>query len=103
MMMHCANVSWTAAHFPFADSLFQDTRVQPYIHSCFITVYEGRHIYRFCIFFKWHCCLPLNLLLGGTENDFHGDAVVMRVRADHRLVVNMQGRDVSIADYMMVW
>lgn len=102
MTTRCANVSRTAARFPFAESLFQDARVQPYIHSCFVTVYEGRHIYRFCIFFKRHCRLPPNLLLGGTENDFRGDAVVMRVGADHQLVVNMRGRDVSIADYMMV-
>lgn len=101
MLTRCTNTSRTAPRFPFIESLFQDVRLQSYIHNCLVTVHEGRHTYRFCVFFKRHCRLPRNLLLGIAENDFRGDVVVMRVGAVPQVVVNMRGRDVSIADYMM--
>lgn len=89
--------------FPVAESLFQDSLVQPYIHNCEVTVLEGRHVHRFRVFFKRHCYLPSNPLLSNRDRVFRGDAVVMRVGAgSQRAVVNMRSRDSVVADYMII-
>ncbi|KAI6143394.1 hypothetical protein BKA82DRAFT_3921248, partial [Pisolithus tinctorius] len=87
--------------FPIAESLFQESCLQPYIHNCEVTIVEGWHTHRFCVFFKQHCHLRLNPLLSSDDSKFQGDAVVMRVGA--RSVVNMRPRDAALADYMMPW
>lgn len=96
------NPSRTAKRFPVPESLLQDATLQPYVHNCQVTVHEGRHTYKFCIFFKRHCRLQRNALLSGVGNHFRGDAVVMRVGVGPRSVVNMRARDVAVADYMML-
>ena len=97
----CTGSSHSAQHFPVPEGLLQDTRLQPYVHDCQITVHEGQHTYRFCIFFKCHCCLQPNPLLSAVGSQFRGDAVVMRLGGTSS-VINMQGRDVAVADYMML-
>jgi len=99
MPTRCASASRSANRFPVTESLLQDFRLQPYIHNCEVSVIEGRHTYKFSVFFKRHCRLHLNPLLGGDVTDFHGDAVVMRVGIG--AMVNMRSRDTGIADYMM--
>ncbi|KAF9233012.1 hypothetical protein BU15DRAFT_7429, partial [Melanogaster broomeanus] len=76
MPTRCANTSRLANRFPIAESLLQDFRLQPYIHNCEVSVIEGRHTYKFSVFFKRHCRLHSNTLLGGDVADFHGDVVV---------------------------
>ncbi|KAI6096405.1 hypothetical protein F5141DRAFT_964374, partial [Pisolithus sp. B1] len=101
MPTRCADSSQmvTASRFPNAESLFQEPCLQPYIHNCEVTIVEGRHTYRFHVFFKRHCRLRPNPLLSRDDNEFRGDAVVMRVGT--RSVVNMRPRDAALADYMM--
>ncbi|KAG6369919.1 hypothetical protein JVT61DRAFT_13386 [Boletus reticuloceps] len=99
MLTRCANSSRRSQRFPVVESLLQDARVQPYVHNCQVIVHEGRHTYRFCVFFKRHCHLQLNPILGRMGGQFRGDVVVMRVGESS--VVNMQGRDAIVADFMM--
>ena len=101
MLTRCTGSSRSAQHFPVPESLLQGARLQPYVHDCQITVHEGWHTYRFCIFFKRHCCLQPNPLLSAVGNQFQGDAMVMRLGGASS-VINMQGRDIAVADYMML-
>ncbi|KAG2335993.1 hypothetical protein BDR05DRAFT_897384, partial [Suillus weaverae] len=70
MLTWCSGHSHTAQHFPVPESLFKEATVQPYIHNCFMTVHEGRHVYQFCIFFKQHLCLRANVLLSRDDHKF---------------------------------
>ncbi|KAG1776431.1 hypothetical protein EV702DRAFT_971446, partial [Suillus placidus] len=79
MLTRCSGHSRTAQRFPVPESLFEEATVQPYIHNCFVTVHEGRHVYQFCIFFKRHLRLRANVLLSRDDHKFRGDAVVMRI------------------------
>lgn len=97
----CSDSSQVAGRFPVAESLFQDSRLQPYVHNCEVTVVEGCHTYHFCVFFKWHCHLRRNMLVSSESNEFWGDAVVMRLGMGPQRVVNMRSRDMAIADYMI--
>ena len=45
-------VSRYTYHYPYVESMFEDAVLQPYIHDCLVTVHEGRHTYRFSVFFK---------------------------------------------------
>ncbi|KAG1722612.1 hypothetical protein EDB19DRAFT_1580366, partial [Suillus lakei] len=63
VLMRYSDHSHTAERFPIPESLFKEATMQPYVHNCFVTVREGRHIYQFCIFFKWHLHLRANVLL----------------------------------------
>ncbi|KAI6116971.1 hypothetical protein EDD17DRAFT_1416939, partial [Pisolithus thermaeus] len=72
MLTRCASLSLNAIRYPVAESVLQDAALQPYVHNCQITVHEGRHTYHYCIFFKRHCRLRANPMLG----KFRGDVVV---------------------------
>ncbi|KAG2093360.1 uncharacterized protein F5147DRAFT_527181, partial [Suillus discolor] len=76
MLTRCSNRSRKAQRFPVVESLLNYAAVQPYVHNCFVTLHEGRHIYQFCVFFKRHCRLGVNPLLSSVEHIFRGDAVV---------------------------
>ena len=94
----CTDRCVKASRYPFVESLLQDAVLQPYIHDCIIQVWEGRHLYRFRIFFKRHCHLPINRSL--PELSLRGDSVIMRVSRRNSLsVVNMRGRDSILSDY----
>ncbi|KAG1875739.1 hypothetical protein F4604DRAFT_1924801 [Suillus subluteus] len=101
MLTRCSGYSRTALRFPVPESLFEEAAVQPYIHNCFVTVHEGSHIYQFCIFFKRHLRLRANLLLSSGDRKFRGDAVVMRIGVNNPFIVNMQGRDNTLADFII--
>jgi len=101
MLTRCSDHSRSARRFPVPESLFGEATVQPYVHNCFVTVHEGRHIYRFCIFFKRHLHLRTNLLLSTGNHEFRGDAVVMRIGVNYPSVVNMRGRDTALADFII--
>ncbi|KAF8592422.1 hypothetical protein K439DRAFT_1261803, partial [Ramaria rubella] len=67
----------SAVCYPFTESVFEGTILQPYIHDCVVRVQEGPHISRFRIFFKCHCWLPVNqTLLKGKNIAFRRDTVV---------------------------
>jgi len=85
--------------FPFAESVLSGGKIQPYVHDCVVTVYEGQQTHRFRVFFKRHQRLPANRSLpNGTP--FRGEIVIMRVGAlDQLSVVNMRGRDTVVSDY----
>ncbi|KAG2107313.1 hypothetical protein DEU56DRAFT_718588, partial [Suillus clintonianus] len=87
--------------FPVPESLLEEAAVQPYVHNCFVNVWEGRYIHRFCIFFKRHLRLRANVLLSKGGHKFRGDAVVMRVGVNYPSVVNMRGRDNALADFLI--
>ncbi|KAG1724925.1 hypothetical protein EDB19DRAFT_1614059, partial [Suillus lakei] len=76
MLTHCSGHSHTAQHFPVPESVLEEAAMQPYVHNCFMNVYEGRHIHQFCIFFKRHLHLRTNMLLSTGGRKFRGDAVV---------------------------
>lgn len=66
-----------------------------------MTVLEGRHTYKFCVFFKRHCRLKANNLLTkklGAGGLFRGDVLVMRLgtRVGY---VDMRGRDNIVSDW----
>jgi hypothetical protein len=87
--------------FPFAESIIDDARLQPYIHDCAVTVYEAHHVYRYRVYFKRHCRLGINHSIPGNTS-FRGDALVMRVAARNELaVVNMRERDTIVSDFMI--
>ncbi|KAF8135411.1 hypothetical protein EV363DRAFT_1159366 [Boletus edulis] len=95
-------MSRSAVRFPVAESLFQDSSVQPYIHNCEVTVLDGQHVHRFRVFFKRHRHLPWNPSLSDCNHIFRGDVVVMRVgKGPLQAVVNMRARDSEVADYMI--
>ncbi|KAG1774928.1 hypothetical protein EV702DRAFT_973921 [Suillus placidus] len=100
MLTWCSGHSRTAQRFPVPESLFEEATVQPYIHNCFVTVHEGRHVYQFCIFFKRHLRLRANVLLSRDDHKFRGDAVVMRIGVNNTSV-NMRGRDNALADFLI--
>ncbi|KAG1859695.1 hypothetical protein F4604DRAFT_1588985 [Suillus subluteus] len=101
MLTCCSGRSHTAQRFPVPDSLLQEATMQPYVHNCFVNVCKGRHIYRFCIFFKQHLRLRANVLLSSGDHKFQGDTVVMRVGVNHPSVVNMRARDNALADFII--
>ncbi|KAG1750311.1 hypothetical protein EDD22DRAFT_785287, partial [Suillus occidentalis] len=101
MLTRCSGHSRTAQRFPVPESLLEEATVQPYVHNCFVNVREGRHVYRFCIFFKRHLHLRANMLLSRGNNKFRGDAVVMRIGVNNPSVVNMRGRDNALADFII--
>jgi hypothetical protein len=101
MLTRCSGHSRTAQRFPVPESLFEEATVQPYVHNCLITVREGRHIYRFCVFFKRHLRLRANSLLSTGDHEFRGDAVVMKIGVNNPSVVNMRGRDNVLADFII--
>ncbi|KAG1825157.1 hypothetical protein EV424DRAFT_1301441, partial [Suillus variegatus] len=76
MLTRCSGRSRAAQRFPVLESLLEEAAVQPYVHNCFVNVCEGRHIHRFCIFFKRHLRLRANVLLSTGGRKFRGDAVV---------------------------
>ena len=97
------DISRTAYRFPVAESLFQDSLIQPYIHNREVSVLDGQHIHHFRIFFKRHCYLPSDPLLSNGDQVFRGDVVVMKVRAGlQQEVINMRSWDSALADYMIV-
>ncbi|KAG1856088.1 hypothetical protein F4604DRAFT_1590461, partial [Suillus subluteus] len=89
MLTHCSDRLHSGKHFPVPKSLLDCAMVQPYVHNCLVTLHEGRHVYQFCIFFKWHCRLRTNPLLSSINHIFQGDAVIMRMGASTGSVVNM--------------
>ncbi|KAF8122255.1 hypothetical protein EV363DRAFT_1183029 [Boletus edulis] len=98
----CTDMSRSAVRFPVAESLFQDSSVQPYIHNCEVTVLDRQHVHRFRVFFKRHRYLPWNPSLSDCNHIFRGDVVVMRVgKGPLQAVVNMRARDSEVADYMI--
>ncbi|KAG2355486.1 hypothetical protein BDR07DRAFT_1191760, partial [Suillus spraguei] len=76
MLTRCSGRSHAAQRFPVPESLLEEAAVQPYVHNCFVNVWEGRYIHRFCIFFKRHLRLRANMLLSTGGRKFQGDAVV---------------------------
>jgi hypothetical protein len=82
-------------------------KVQPYIHNRSIIVKDGDDLYRFVVFFKRHCRLPLNDAISGNKNQLRGDVVVLRasvlVRPKYMgwWYVNMRTRDGAIVDFAM--
>ncbi|KAG2091537.1 uncharacterized protein F5147DRAFT_779998 [Suillus discolor] len=47
MLTRCSNRSRKAQRFPVVESLLNYAAVQPYVHNCFVTLHEGRHITSF--------------------------------------------------------
>ncbi|KAG1720021.1 hypothetical protein EDB19DRAFT_1647504, partial [Suillus lakei] len=101
VLTRCSDHSRTAERFPIPESLFEEATVQPYVHNCFMTVREGRHIYQFCIFFKRHLRLRANVLLSRGDHKFQGNVVVMRIGVNNPSVVNMRSRDNGLADFII--
>ncbi|KAG1849451.1 hypothetical protein DFJ58DRAFT_662398 [Suillus subalutaceus] len=101
MLTPCSGYLCSAQRFPVPESLFEEATVQPYVHNCFITMYEGRHTYRFCVFFKQHLHLRANSLLSSGNRQFRGNAVVTRIGVKNSSVVNMRGRDNALADFII--
>lgn len=97
----CADRRVKGSRYPFVESLLEDAVLQPYIHDCMVQIWEGRHLYRFRVFFKRHCHLPINRSL--PELSLRGDGVVMRLSKGNNLsVINMRGRDSILSDYAIM-
>ena len=89
--------------FPYAESMLEDAKIQPYVHDCIVNVIEGAHTYRFRVFYKRHARLRANNHLPMTDGvSMRGSMFVMRVAAlEPSSVVNMRGRDTVLADYFI--
>lgn len=97
----CCDAPWPH-RYPFAETVFSGATQQPYIHDCLVTLFEGKKIHYFCIFFKKHARLPVNQSTPELEAaSFRGEAVVTRSSDLHRTSVNMRGRDAKLADFIM--
>ena len=89
--------------FPFAESILDDAAVQPYVHDCIVNIKEGQHTHQFRVFYKRHVWLHTNTFLPMTDCvSMRGSMLVMRVAAlDSSSIVNMQGRDTILADFLI--
>ncbi|KAF8880603.1 hypothetical protein CPB84DRAFT_1646025, partial [Gymnopilus junonius] len=70
------------ARYAFAENVLGFQQLQPFVHNCLVTIKEGRHFYKFMVFFKWHHLLPpnpclQNLMMGVPV--LRSDVVVMSV------------------------
>jgi hypothetical protein len=84
--------------YPYAESVLADSKIQPYVHDCLVTVTESDKTYRFRVFYKIHAKLRQNRYLLGLR----GSMFVMRAGAfEHHSVVNMRERDVILADFLV--
>ena len=91
--------------YPLAEAMLDQSKIQPYIHDCVITVHEGAYIYKYRIFFKRHCFLSLNPTITQNSNSevapFRGDILVMRVSTKNSFCVNFRERDTILADFLV--
>lgn len=91
--------------YPLAEGMLDDSRTQPYIHDCCITVYEGNFVYRYRAFFKRHCLLPVNSAIEGIGSNcvapFRGDILVMRVSMRDNAYVHFRERDSALANFLV--
>lgn len=84
--------------YPYAESILDDSKIQPYVHDCLVTVTEFGKKYRFRVFYKIHARLRQNRFL----LDLRGSMFVMRAAAlEHHSVVNMRERDVILSDFLV--
>lgn len=84
--------------YPYAESILDDSRIQPYVHDCLVTVKEFGRTYRYRVFYKVHTKLRKNNSLMGLR----GSMFVMRAAAlEHRSVVNMREHDAALADFLV--
>jgi len=74
---------------------------QPHIHDVVVTVRRGRRLYRFNIFLKNHCRLPLNPTVSSLVPwvQWNGDILVMKIGVVVLGVVNMKRSDAQLADF----
>lgn len=91
--------------YVFAEGHLGHARLQPYVHDCKATVREGPHIYKYRVFFKRHCRLPLSVclttLLGNQGPPvLRSDVVVVRL-GEEDAPVNMRDRDSIVADWLV--
>ncbi|KAF8957896.1 hypothetical protein BDZ97DRAFT_1924155 [Flammula alnicola] len=90
--------------YPFAENHLGESVLQPWVHNCVVTVQEGRHTYRYMIFFKRHRLFGpsqcLQTLSNGQPSFLRSDVVVMRIGTTASYV-NMRGRDSVLADWLM--
>ena len=89
---------------PFPENNLGDLQLQPYIHNCAVTIYEGRRTHRYMVFYKRHCRLQANRCLTTMVQDaattIRGDVIVMRLgsKATH---VNLRSGDAKRTDWLM--
>lgn len=86
-----------------AESVLAESRIQPYVHDCFVTIQDDRRTHYFRVYLKRHAHLRTNEYLP-QENDFdlHGALFVMRSAAmEPSSVVNMRGGDARLSDWLI--
>jgi hypothetical protein len=96
--------------YPFAESVLGGSTMQPYVHNCMVDVKERGRTYRFTVFFKRHCMLPINNCITRLKyqahldtQPFRGDIVVMRVASKNTgSYVNMRDRDTILSDFVVI-
>ena len=94
------------SQYPLVEGMLDQSRLQPYIHDCLITVYEGPYKYNYRIFFKKHCLLNINKAIKqiGDDGDaqFRGDILIMRISTrNSSSYVNFRERDVLLANFLV--
>jgi len=94
---------YVGPRYPYAESILAESRIQPYIHDCIITIQEHRRTHYFRVFYKRHTRLRTNNFLPTENNhDMRGSVFVMRVAAlEPSSVVNMRGGDARLSDWMI--
>ncbi|TDL13400.1 hypothetical protein BD410DRAFT_735453, partial [Rickenella mellea] len=99
--VRCTDGTRKGLQYANVESMLDGAVLQPYIHDCVVTVHELGVKHRFAVYFKRHIRLPINTSING-NGAFRGDVVVMRVSAANtQSVVNLRGRDASLADWML--
>ncbi|KJA19402.1 hypothetical protein HYPSUDRAFT_204619 [Hypholoma sublateritium FD-334 SS-4] len=81
--------------YPWVEGLFNNRRLQPYIHDTMITVNRNGSEHKFMVFCQNHRYLPSNATVGGC---WRGDIVVMKIGTADSGVVNMPLQESLLVD-----
>ncbi|KJA14386.1 hypothetical protein HYPSUDRAFT_208734 [Hypholoma sublateritium FD-334 SS-4] len=85
--------------YPWVEGLFNDRRLQPYIHDTIITVSRNGSEHKFVVFCQNHRYLPSNATVGGR---WRGNIVVMKIGTGDNGVVNMPLQDSLLIDDVII-
>ena len=95
--------STSASHYAFLHGVLRG-RIQPFIHTCNVTVIDkhGGH-HNFSFVFKNHCDLPINQCVEALCPNTHwkGDIAILRIAVGFDGVVGMRAGDHKLADFAL--
>ena len=92
------------SQLPIPENHFGQLQLQPYIHNCMVTIWEGHCQHHFMVFFKRHCCLLenqcLKTMVQGDATTIQGNVIIMRM-GSKASYVNLRTGDTKRTDWLM--